>query len=250
MNTKPNEIVIESKLVKESIISKISLITIMIMTAIMLLISIIVNRKSYSIEINESVTISRKIVEIINYIPSSHWLLVVLIIYLIYSMLRKGINRMIGYVISLMIIEIGIELTMSELMLENVTNLYVVKVSHTIPIETRLDYLNLEIGECYKQTAMISTMIEGKLQSIATNIERSVELLRLNSMNAGQITTYARELFIKAVVTNDIHSSVIYEGTINLTGMTTMMAVIYALLPMLKDIGVILITEGIKWLTS
>jgi|ERR1700677_187528 len=211
MDTNRKEIIIEKKEVKDSIVSRISLVTIMIMTAILLLISVLVNRRSYSIEINESVTISRKVVEIIGYIPSGYWLTILLIIYLIYCIIRGGAPKLIGYIISLMVIEVGIELTMSALMLENVTNLYIVKVNQTIPIETRLEYLNLGIIDCYRETTILNKMIESKLQDIATSIERSVEVLRLNEMNAQEITSYARELFTSSVKENDRHSSLIED---------------------------------------
>jgi hypothetical protein len=221
MHTEAQEIKQENKVVKESLISRIRLMLIMIITAILIIISILVNINSYSLEINESVKISRKVVEIMGYMPQSSWLLIILIICLLYSIYRKGIYRIIGYMISLVIIEIGIELAISELMLENVTNLYLVNIHHVIPLETRLDYLNLEMIECYKQSTLLNTLVNTKLENIAKYIETNVDMLRLNGMNARDITYYARELFINAVISNDMHNDRVYESTINVAAMIT-----------------------------
>jgi hypothetical protein len=242
----------ESKVVNESWVSRIKFTPLVIITAILLLMSILVNIKSYSIEVNESVKISRQILEIIDNIPQGNIviriLIVIIIIYLLYGMFKKGISGIIGYVISLMIIDIGIELTMSDLMLENVTNLYIIKVNHCIPIETRVEYLSREMIECYKQTTVLNKTIESKLTDIATTIERSVDMLRLNEMTAKDITYYARELLTNAVRANDLqHSNKVYDATMQATGYTTIISVSYVVLVTLFAIGGQLIENILAW---
>jgi hypothetical protein len=182
---------VDSKVVKESLLDKIKLRSIMMLTAIMLLIYFITNIDSYSVAINEEVRISRTLVNIINYIPYPNVLLIILLIFLIWCLcIKSGIKKFIGYIVSVIIIDVSIAVTMSDLMLENNTSLYLINIHHVMPIQARLDYLYLELLECYNHSPIIPTIIESKLVNIAKYIERSVDIVRLNHMNANDIKVY------------------------------------------------------------
>jgi hypothetical protein len=51
------------------------------------------------------------------------------------------IIRMLGFMIALIVIEISIELTLSEFALEKITNYYIIVIEHPIPLEMKIEYL-------------------------------------------------------------------------------------------------------------
>jgi hypothetical protein len=129
--------------------------------------------------------------------------------------------KLIAYIISMIIIELGIALTISDLGLENETSFYLVNIHHIMPIQTRLDYLNLEMIECYNHSPIIHTIIESKLIDIKNYIERSVDILRLNEMNYRDIAYYARELFNESIQHNCMQNSIVYDVAVTGTWMFT-----------------------------
>jgi hypothetical protein len=176
--------------------------------AIFLLIYYSINSHLYTIVKHENSTISPKIVNILENTNISGWVMLIMIsLILIYSIRHKYvIIRLIGYILSLIIIEISIEMMLSELALEDITNYYIIAIEHPIPLEMKVEYLKSELMRAFT-ASNLAEMSKENVAYISESIKNKIAYEELIKMNTREISQYARSVINEALNTYTIQNS-------------------------------------------
>ena len=176
--------------------------------AIFLLIYYSINSHLYTIIKHENSTISPKIVYILANTNIPGWVMLIMIsLILIYSIRHKYlIIRLLGYIIALIVIEISIELTLSEFALQEITNYYIIAIEHPIPLEMKVEFLKSELIRAFQDTNMAQLSKEN-IAYLSESIKDKIAYEELTNMNTKEISQYARTLINDALNTYTIQNS-------------------------------------------
>jgi hypothetical protein len=172
--------------------------------AILILLYTYKHMGEFSLQVTENSTISRTVVSILTSIPKPSLMIITLMLIILISLWTKSKWRYLGYGIATIILDIGLQIGLSELALEPLTKYYVLAIYHPIPIETKLIYLEKEIAYCYSQIIEeLSAYSYEQLANIKTYIENNINETFVLIMNAQGLSEYARSLVIEGFDVGD-----------------------------------------------